>query len=171
MSDLTISTQEDRRTLLSIYASAQLQLAGFIFAVGAAILAELIGVLGTNTEGLGRIFFLSLLPPSLLFLAINLKAYLVQTEAIKRALDHDLPTVGEVKSKLEVAKGLFKHGEPDFKNGLYVLDLYYTSLTRITHRTDPLSRLTWKGLSYVSIALLVVFAVSFLVFILALPIV
>jgi len=158
----TLSSEEDRRTLLGIYSSGVLQFAALALASGAATLGE-IGLLvqAHGPSWSPRLFFAFILTTALLTLVFA-DAYRVQRRSIVIVLLHPRPTEKQLREVEKDSKSLrVATRDAEITNGLGVLDKYYTGLVHSENRYDPISWLTWLGPLAIALAALIVLVVSY----------
>ncbi len=117
-------TEDDRRALLGMYSSSQLQIAGLTLALTVGVVGEIglffqPGIVGTWLQA--PVF--ALIPSTVFPSVILLKTYIVYGGSIHVALDYDLPTAEKLNRALEEAMTLYRPSEVvDFANGLGALD-------------------------------------------------
>jgi len=159
-------TEDDRRALLGIYSSSQLQIAGLTLALTVGVVGEIglffqPGVVGTWLQA--PVF--ALIPSTVFLAVVLLKSYIVYGGAIRVTLDYDLPTAEELDQALEEASTLYRPPVAvDISNGLDALDAYYICKVRLRFQHDWLGRLAWAGLRYRLALSTTVFIVSLLLY-------
>jgi len=168
-------SEEDRKALLGVYSSGQIQYPAVAVASGAAFLAELGLFLDPNFAAwFPHALFLALTAPTFLFTAIIANGYFLSTSAVVIVLRESVPTFQQIGKKL---KDLNYPGlsDIDLKDGLGALDSYYSCLVRerscwsiagrkvrnpITRFMTKGSRVTLTTLAILFIALLLTFLAS-----------
>ncbi len=166
MTEERIGDDEDRRVLLGMYSSGQLQWAGIVVALSAGVLAEtgLLLQFGSRSPWYGSGLF-ELTVVTLFLDALVLDQYFVMSGSLQKLLELALPTSKEFIDTLAQANALFpKPWNRDPSSGVGRLDHYSSCKVRLSfNKPWHISRITWKGKGYFLVRLIAIILLTFIV--------